>query len=314
MTQEDEPNLPSTIRTWSRDDIPVERRLDFAVVAGDIDTLFEAYRLKIEREWPDALRSLGGLQVYLATTMLVARASYGAARLLCADKTAENPKHLEFVTAAGPIVRTILDSVSTLIFIFEDPERRWREFEQSGWREDYEGLVRLQKAYGDKSEWTEWLKGKQELTDWLRNQAGIDVAVRPASVKWFPTPGGMAKSATDPARKARLQYLNDWIYKELSAEAHLSLTGAIKRGAPLLNIGNNHDSLHKVRSDSVFTAVVLVLCLFSEVVIALHLDHRQKLVQVWATIANYWGPAEELYGNFYSQLLTAAPGRERETG
>ena len=311
--QEDDPTAPkATLKQWNRDDVPPERRLNFALIKDDVDVLLESFAEKVDREWPKRLAHLPGLHVYTKGTVLAARSAYGAVRHLCSDESAKELHRLQYVTAAAAIVRTIMDSVCTMAFMFEKPEERYRAFERSGWREEHEELARLSLRYGDRSEWSDWLRARKELSEWLANRAGITEADR-ANLKridYWPNPGKMPAAAKDPELKARLEYLRDWFYKELSAESHLSLTGFARRASVLLGFDRHHeripgarDVLDKLRSDSVFTTLTALLALLSEVEVGMGIEPRPKLREIWRVVASYWGPADELYEAHYAGLL-----------
>ena len=54
------------------------------------------------------------------------------------------------------------------------------------------------------------------------------------TTKYWPTPPQMKKQATFPVTRDFLNYLEDWLYRELSSVSHLSLPGLISVARPLV--------------------------------------------------------------------------------
>ncbi|HKE85610.1 MAG TPA: hypothetical protein VKB50_17735 [Vicinamibacterales bacterium] len=243
-------------------------------------------------------------------TVLLTENTFNSIRFLAAD-TPQNPsRKLEFGISVLPLARTILDSVFTVAFLFEDLPTRWSWFLKSGWREQRNELERYRTEYGTDSDWTDWLQQNQELLDWLKTEAPITPAEEADATKlirWWPNPGKMANQVTDTRLQADLRYLNDWFYREMSAASHLSWTGFAKQAGHLLKVpdAERDDTLKKYRSDGFFTAITLVLALLSEIQIACRFEDGldARLKYLWGIVAAYWGDADALYKRRYAELL-----------
>src|SRR6266550_1109674 len=116
---------------------------------------------------------------------------------------------------------------------------------------------------------------------------------------WWPHPGRMLKDKrTSSDRLARMQFLNDWYYGQLSAESHLSLPGLVMRSTALIP-GHDPDELEwrmdKVRSDNFLIATFMVLAFASEIEIECRFGLSDRLKYVWTVLAGYAKGAQTLY-------------------
>ncbi len=124
---------------------------------------------------------------------------------------------------------------------------------------------------------------------------------------WWPHPGGMLRDKrTSSDRLARMRYLNDWFYGQLSSESHLSLPGLVMRSSPLIP-GHDPDELawqmDKVRSDNFFVATFMALAFASEIEIECRFGLSDRLKYVWTVLAGYAYGAKTLYDKWYSTRL-----------
>lgn len=94
MTKDEPPLLGAWLKRWSSKNVPPERRLNFALIREDVDVLLESFAEKVDRQWPEALSHLPGLQVYTKGTVPAARAAYGAVRQLCSERKCWRPAPL----------------------------------------------------------------------------------------------------------------------------------------------------------------------------------------------------------------------------
>jgi hypothetical protein len=289
--------------------VPPDRALKFDVIRDDLDKLLTVFSNKLEREWPSRWASLTEPMVYVRGTVLLTENTYKSIRFLAAETPPIPSRKLEFGISVPPLARTILDSVFTVAFMFEDLPARWSWFMKSGWRNQRDELERFRAEYGNDSDWAEWLQENQDVLDWVKRDAGITSAeeIGPKLILWWPNPGKMPDHVTDTRLRAHLRYINDWFYKELSAASHLSWTGFARQAAHLIKVpdAERDDVLKKYRSDAFLTTITLVLALLSEIQIACRFGDGLdvKLKYLWSIVAAYWGDADALYKRRYADLL-----------
>jgi len=113
-----------------------------------------------------------------------------------------------------------------------------------------------------------------------------------------------------PSARQFLEYLNDWFYRDLSAESHLSGYGLMRRGGVLLapdKHENREEMLRKYKSDQVSITITLLLALASEIEAHFLFGLAERIKYVWCILNAYSIAARELYDRRYSALLSAQP-------
>jgi hypothetical protein len=106
-------------------------------------------------------------------------------------------------------------------------------------------------------------------------------------------------------RAAFLLWLNDWFYKNLSGQSHMSGMGFMVQANFFLNRSRPDIELfmEKHRSDGLFISVTMVLALASELIIELRLPYGEKSKYLWTFIGAHWGLTKEVYEQRYAKLL-----------
>ncbi|MGH9162564.1 MAG: hypothetical protein ACRD2X_21565, partial [Vicinamibacteraceae bacterium] len=200
----------------------------------------------------------------------------------------------------------ILDSLFTVVFLFDDLPERTNRFYRSGWREMKEELNRYRAQYSDDPEWEEWLTGFAELVSGFKAEVGISGEEERnfRSIKWFPNPGKMIRDVDlSQDRRQFLEFLNDWFYRELSADSHLAWPGLARRGISVLE--DDRDKLEKMRSDAAMLSSILLTALISEVQVEIRWPDTLPRVQyVWTILLSAWSITRDLYEQRYSQLVS----------
>jgi hypothetical protein len=109
--------------------------LDFAIIREPIDELLAAFDNTLEREWPQKWSDLHDARTVVRANFKLIRVTYNVIRLLCKEKYQDPWQKPEFMTAVPPLTRTILDSVFTLVFLFDDIRTKAGLFKRGGWLE-----------------------------------------------------------------------------------------------------------------------------------------------------------------------------------
>jgi len=230
-------------------------------------------------------------------------------RALCLDDP-KYPLRREDALSVGPLSRTILDSLFTLIFLFDDLPNRANWYFKGGWRSIWEEQQLYVATYGSDTRWTDWLAERQRFLDNTADRFGLTTAEKanpPTTLKYWPIPSGMRRDKqTSAARIDLMNYLDDWYYGDLSSESHLSLPGLVMRSMAL-DPDQDPDEcawrLDKQRSDNVLRATVLALAFVSEIEIECRFGLVTRLKYVWTVLAGYFGLAKELYDTWYAARL-----------
>jgi hypothetical protein len=287
--------------------------VDYGPVRIPLQEIPLAFDRRIQDERHAELAALHGhLPSILQAYVRVSAAVYEGAVHLCRPQAPPVA-----VVALSSLTRTLLDVLFNVVFIFEQPSERTAWYVASGWDEFDRLHTRMAAAHGDDPDWTGWLAQHKEHVDWLHDQVDLRYLAMKPTQRRFPHPGAMLtlKGKGDvlvlqhAERRALLRFMNDWYYRELSADSHMSLLGVWRTGAALLPTRREaHDA--DVYSDAYRARlyrplVALYLALLSQVAIELRFPFEaQRLLNVW----KHFEPAREvqqLFAQRYEAPLTA---------
>lgn len=132
--------------------------LDYKLIREQLDRLLESVPNKLEREWPKSTTAStpAAFFVVFGTAKVVGN-TFKTIRFLCSEKSPDSRHRPEMALAVPPLTRTILDSLYTFIFLFEDLSTRADWYMCSGWRELAEYIDRAKRDYGSDPNWVEYL-------------------------------------------------------------------------------------------------------------------------------------------------------------
>lgn len=287
------------------DELP---RINFSVFTDPLDQLVQATLNKMEREWPADRQAHSATGMIFRMLVAVSNNTYRTMRYFCADIPSDPSRKLEYSVSAAPLARTILDALFTLVFLGEDLTERPAWFLQAGWRELHEKAARMRAQYGALPSWTDYLQEFEEMVNEERRRWGLSEAqaANPRQVKYWPTPAKMITAATETATTEYLQYLNDWFYRELSQDSHLSWPGLWRRGGFFLfdrPADTERAILNKARSDALSTAVILLVALLSEIEVLLRFGLATRLRYMWGLATPIMDDAREIFDLRYDACL-----------
>jgi hypothetical protein len=290
---------------------PEDGNIPFAAFREQLDSLILATVNKLEREFPKQPGSdqdSGGL---LRCLVLVSNNTYRTMRYFCADIPEDPTRKREYALSATPLARTILEALFTTVFLFEDLPARTAWFQKAGWREYKEFHGRLVTEYGSDPNWQEYTAAIgafiEESKSWWSITREEESGV--SKIKRWPIPSRMAQdSNTSEERRRFMMYLEDWFYRDLSQDAHLSWPGLVRRvGYLLVNRPQEQDFaiLQKQKSDAMVDAAIMMLAMISEIGTTLRFGLSERLKYVWGVLRSLGPATEELYKKRYEALLQA---------
>jgi len=301
-------------RTFSRP----KDALDFSVIGDQLDGVLAAIGNMIHRGWPARYSNVGGAQEFFLATVKVADNTYRTIRFICADIPRDPARKADYALSVPALNRVILDSLFTVVFILEDLPSRCQWYLKSGWRALAEELQQYRRSYANLPEWQPWLS---ELENLVKTGIGIynitpEEQSDPTRIPRWPNPGKMPHykvSGRKPLPDSRqfLAYLNDWFYRELSSQAHLSFEGLLKSAAPLFRetfLRAQQERLEEVqlprfKQIQVGRTLMLVLALLSEIEVCLNFGLRAKLSYLWTVLGSYSPETKEVYDKRYQRPL-----------
>jgi hypothetical protein len=297
------------VKLSKNNDSKKAQELPFPVIRDKLDPLVTALINLLDREFPGHLKSIPGLQEFLLVAMLTAENTYKAMRYLTADFPKDPSRKLEFGLTISLFGRMLADILFTIIFMREDLGTRVDWYHRGGWRELKEDYQRHLSEYGGMPEWKSWLISYKDFLEHQRKTFGIseEEASNPKKLVYWPIPSQMLREEKLSSQSRNfLQFLNDWLYKEFSADAHMSAAGVMRRQGFLL-LSKDEGSqkiLSKLKSDGIFTATTLLIAICTELNNMCGYGRDEKLFYLWRVLLEYWGEAKDFFGRRYSEMLT----------
>ncbi len=286
--------------------------LPFQVVGQPLDELLQAFPNLIFRNWPKNINTANGQQLILHAFVDVGANTYKTILWICADIPNYPERKLEYVLSVPPLVRSILDQVFTLCFLSEDLDNRALLYHKSGWRELWERDQRERQRYGESQKWATVLIENRNLLNALAELTHLseEEKINPTRhIEYWPLPSRMIKHCLDQSIANYLDFLEDWFYRELSQETHLSHPGLISRAFPLvIDIPPDklREHLEGRKSVAIVTSITLTIALLSEVQGILRFPGMdEKLKYLWTILQKYWTAPSDLYQKRYQRLLSS---------
>jgi len=291
-----------------------DKILHMGKVQEKLDILAQATVNKIEREWPARYQHLPFAQGFLGLSMKLARHTYRTVFYLCADqRLTEHDWKWEYTLCLPALNRNLLDSLFNIVFMLEDLELRSGWYHQSGWREARLEYERYQGQYGGDPAWSLWFDGVNSLLAQGVQHFGITSSelTGPAQKADWPNPGRMPNYGVDPTNRPPdreyLAYLNDWFYREMSAESHLSFFGLTKLGALLLRHDLPEQYSERVvnefypkhRAVQVSRTAILLLSLISEIENHFGFGLNLRAIELWRFLTDSVPEADEIFKKRY---------------
>jgi hypothetical protein len=131
-------------------------------------------------------------------------------------------------------------------------------------------------------------------------------ALNPKHLQYWPIPSQMLrhKNLSEKSRRF-LQFLDDWLYKGLSSDAHVSAAGIMRSHGQLLRERGEARTniLSKLKSNSTFTVITLMVAICTEINDICHYGREEKLSYLWRILVEYWGEAKDFYERRYREVL-----------
>jgi hypothetical protein len=283
--------------------------LPFELFGPKLGNLLTATANKLDREWPKDRSRHGYSKFMLLSLILAATNVYNAIRYLCADTPRDPLRKPEFALALPPLSRVVLEALFTLVFTLDDLESHTEWYHKSGWRDVREEIDRARVRYGSDPRWQGYISELEARLQRYKAELTItaDEEQNLKKIKRWPNPSRMKDYPTlSSDRKLFLKYLEDWFYRGLSQDAHLSLRGLVRHSHYLLlkmNRENDPVAMIKYKSDVLGMTIVLLLSLMSEIETEFSFGLSTRLTYVWVIINEAFTQGQEIYDLRYAEKL-----------
>jgi len=275
---------------WSTEPVP----FDFKVVNQPLEETINRMisRLENESRKPDNFYFLlkgfltGSFQTYKAIRKLVAK----------------DPK---YPAQAHILGRPLIDTFFNIVMLVEKPVEYSRDYELSGYRAMWEKYEKQLKRYGSDPEWKSYLEEKKKFLDESAELYNLsqDEKTNPSNhIKYWPIPSRMLRSKMFCNEKQRfLEEVYFWRYRQSSEWSHQAW-GGMALGM-FATVPKRHWYRGKFESDAVYTGILFLLMILSEIEASCNYSLKQKLRYIWTILNSYFGEAEDYYRLRYDVLL-----------
>lgn len=270
--------------------------LDFATVSEELDAVLLSISNLLERSWPPRAGGPDAQAVVLGLYR-VAWVSFKTLRYFCAEVPPDTRRWPEFVTSAGPVARSIVDALANIIYLFQDNlDQRAGEFGQRGWVDDHRRVNELVERYRANPAWRPYLDTLQAERARVQGELRIRDADIPNLKRWPRLSDMISQNVnhrdriSDQARRAFLEYIEDFMYREFSQDTHLSGPGLYRRAELLLTESRFWDYrlrelCKRRRTDAVMGTIGLMLAMAAEIEFSLQLQMAPRILALWLKFA-----------------------------
>jgi hypothetical protein len=164
----------------------------------------------------------------LVVMLRFARNSYNAVRYLAADTPPDPSRKANYVLIVPNINRQLLDLLFSLVYMLDDLVPRSLAFQKAGWRDLLEEKKLFMSRFSNDDAWENFFESVDGQLALMVSRFGISVAEQqdPNLVDYWKTPFKLSKR--NGVSKPFLEFLEQWIYKDVSSQAHLGFAGLQK--------------------------------------------------------------------------------------
>lgn len=294
--------------------------MDYSLIQDPLEKLCVATSNLLEREWDERYRKVNSARVIFFQSFRIAFNTYATIFFIIADEPMPERRPV-FALSLPPLVRSLFEQLIAFIFLIQDIPTHIPWLLKTGYNEYRIQLDHIQKYHGTKDKWKPYI---QELKDQLVLQEATGVMStaeikNPSQIGRWPTPGKMLQKLeklpnTSQQTLEYIAYLNSWLYRELSGQTHLNLSGILQRGVYFSTeeakrfFGNNWEEeraekLEEYKQNQIWLAIVLMLSIVSEIEAHFHFGRNEKARYLWAILIEYSDIALDFWEARYSTLL-----------
>jgi len=291
------------------------RLFNYELVGPKLRGLFFNINADIDRRGSDAdIRGDSDAGTCLSLLGLMFRFawnSYEAVLYLTGD-TPEDPRRKpNYVIVIPNINRQLLDLLFTLTYMLEDLRARSLDYQRAGYRDLYEEIASFRDVFGNDPEWKRYFDNTEAM---LRQMVPIfnitpEERANPSLIDYWPTPFKLVKRAKKGSIPCAsfLEYLEKWLYKETSAQAHLTFAGLFRVApfvvAPMLGkeyVDKVQDVPMKMfHFQQVSRTTLSFLAIATEIDTSCRLGNRESINYLWVILGEYVAEAKEMWEQRY---------------
>lgn len=290
---------------------PVLKTLDFNIIRERLDALSIAVPNFLEHERNPKLDAASGLREFLFHQLSGAVWLHKLVRFACAEKPSDPLRHPELVAAIFPTIRSQLDLVFVLLFIFDDFPARFVWYQKAGWFRAMRAYVRDVARHGSDPNFAEILRSQASFLRLLEQEVPIrpeEIAAPKRLIKPWPNPGRFHDYLNDPSLAAVFEKLDELLYDELSGSAHFTMLGTLAVGQVISNLKRSTGDdwelwVRTYRSYAFSQSTALILAALSEIEVQFRFGAAPDLLFVWSVCSDTFPLIKEVFESRWKQGL-----------
>jgi Family of unknown function (DUF5677) len=303
-------------------DKPEKEGLNYQVIKPELLNLFEATATLLERKWNPRYASVDSARVIIYQLIKIATNTYQTIVYICADTPKDHERKPSYALSLAPLTRTLFENLITLVFLLEDIPKHITLLMKTGYVERVIELEYCQKYHGSLPEWQEYidkLKAQIDLEKTELKLTAAEISNPKREIGRWPTPGAMLNKLKKNYKGSPsidfVEYVNSWLYRELSGQTHLNAHGLIQRGMifsmPIARrvFGDEaeekmdkHLALYRYRQIDI--AITLTLAMVSEIEGHFRYGKAETAKYLWTILRAYSNISKDFYDTRYAALLS----------
>ncbi len=298
---------------------------DFKTIGEDFHKLLIATGYSLERQWPASYARVASAQMVLLQFVRLAITNYKTIAFICSDISDGANRDPLLALSTPPLNRTNLEIIGSVLYLLEDLPRHSDLFYRAAWRDEDEMLAKYRDRYSGRPRWDAYIDIRSKGQAKLEAALGITEAEKRDlnQILYWPKLGKILKRLRKEHPNSTaipyLQFLDDWLYRELSTLSHVEPRGLGQLGLHFLGMedlkaisGEDRDDirerldqkLQELRTTQVWIALTLILSLVSEIDFHFDYGRKQYLIYFWILIIAHSEISQEVYKERYEGLLT----------
>lgn len=257
------------------------------------------------------LNRLASAQPQSITTQLMAMMVKIADSNYSAIRTLIRTNH-QYGTVSMIICRSTIELVFMTVMMLANPNKYVSMYIKAGWKEQYLELQRHKADEKTVQLAPKWLELFDKYLDFhaITTQLTPEERKKPSKIPYFPTPTQIMNRKrhdylddVDEPTQAFLRLLDSAYYSGLLSQiSHYSESGIAWQIGPMYpDYPDEQRQLHT--SQPVGIAMMIMLCLLSEISIFFHFNNRAKLRELWTYLAMHVDLYRDLYDKKYKMVL-----------
>lgn len=294
--------------------------LNYKIVEKEFHSILVKVGNKLEREWPNKYMMVDSGQVTMLALYRVAVNFYKTIVHLCSDKLYAETRDSWLWLSVPPLNRTILEILVSSLYILENFPEHTKLFHKVLWFERSQTIEYWTREYGGSKKWDDFIEQWRKTVDRIEKRMCLttEEKTNPSEkIGYWPKVNKVIKrlKKTNSPIVPFIIYLNDWFYRELSAQSHLEPSGLLEIGVHFLSKGDIKDlfgddaeeklsdKLKEFKTRQVWIAITLMMSLASEIEIHFRFGLEQELAYLWTMFNTHSDYSEEIYSKRYEELL-----------